>query len=483
MSDLTFASALELAAHIKAKKVSSAELTEHYIGRIEKHDGPINAVVVRIFERAREDAAAADAALARGDDLGPLHGVPMTIKESYVLANQPTTWGLEIFRENVSPNDGLTVQRFRSAGAHFLGKTNVPVNLADFQSYNPIYGTTGNPFDTDRTPGGSSGGSAAALAAGFTGLEAGSDIGGSIRNPAHFCGVYGHKPTYGIVPAKGHELVPDVPDVDLAVCGPLARSAEDLHLATDIMAGPAEREALGWRLELPPADFSSLKDLRVALWPDDENAPVSAEVSERVAQVGEILARLGATVSDTARPSIDARRAHVNYQTLLHAVMTIATTDEEVARAAEFVAALDANDESDAALVARATVLPHRHWLQLNRDREQLRIAWMRFFEDWDILVCPQMSTPAFPHDHRPFGQRTLDVDGSERPYFEQLFWSGIITNSYLPSTCFPTGLSRDGLPIGLQAVSSPYRDHRTIEFARQITREIGGFVPPASLA
>lgn len=482
MSDLAFASAIELAEKLKAKEVSSAELTDMYIGRIEAHDGEINAVIVRIFERARKDAAAADAAIARGNDLGPLHGVPMTIKESYVIADTPATWGLEAFRNNVSREDGLAVRRFRDAGAHFLGKTNVPVNLADFQSYNPIYGTCGNPYDVTRTPGGSSGGSAAALAAGFSGLDAGSDIGGSIRNPAHFCGVYGHKPTYGIVPMQGHELVSGLPEADLAVCGPLARSAEDLHLALDVMAGPAKREAVGWQLALPAAGFDSLKDLRVAVWANDEQAPVSSEVAERSTQVAEILARLGATVSDSARPRFDLRQEHVNYQTLLQSVMTMAMTPDEVGSMEAIVAKLEDTDQSDPAIVARASVLSHRDWLRSNAEREKQRHAWSEFFNEWDILVCPQMATPAFPHDHRKFGARTLAVDGTEQPYFQQLFWAGVITNSYLPSTAFPTGLSRDGLPIGLQAVSAPYRDHRTIEFARQITREIGGFTPPPNL-
>jgi amidase len=199
----------------------------------------------------------------------------MTIKESYVLKDTPATWGLEAFKDNVATRDGLAVSRFRQAGAHFLGKTNVPVDLADFQSYNPIYGTTGNPWNTERIPGGSSGGSSAALAAGFGALEAGSDIGGSIRNPAHYCGVYGHKPTWGIVPMSGHELMEGVPDADLSVCGPLARSAADLALALGIMAGPVEREAVGWRLDLPGPDIASLKSLRVAIWPNDDQAPVS----------------------------------------------------------------------------------------------------------------------------------------------------------------------------------------------------------------
>ena len=472
-------SALELAQKIRDKEISSVELTQTYIDRIEKHDGEINAVVVRTFDDAMKQAKLADEAIEKGEKLGPLHGVPMTIKESYVIAGTPSTWGQEAFRNNVAKEDGLAVRRFREAGAHFLGKTNVPVDLADFQSYNPIYGTTGNPWDTSRTPGGSSGGSAASLAAGFCGLEAGSDIGGSIRNPAHFCGVYCHKPTYGIIPMQGHELVSNIPEADLAVCGPLARSADDLHVALDIMAGPADREALGWQLSLPAADFKSLKDLRVAIWANDEMAPVTAETAERAAMVGETLAKLGATVSDTARPEIDPVSAQQNYQTLLTSVMSAALPDDVVKEAEARAAALDPEDFSSEAVNARATVLSHREWIRTNTQREKLRGAWGRFFDEWDILICPQMATPAFPHDHRNFGARTIKVDNDEQPYFQQLFWAGMIVNAYLPSTVFPTGPSKEGLPIGLQAVSAPYRDHRTIEFASQLAKEIGGFVPP----
>jgi amidase len=481
MTELAYLSAIELAARIRSRDISSVELTQLYIDRIEKYDGDINAVVVRIFDQALTDAKRADAAIDQGRDLGPLHGVPMTIKESYVIKGTPATWGREAFRNNIANEDGLAVSRFRAAGAHFLGKTNVPVDLADFQSYNPIYGTTGNPWDTTRTPGGSSGGSAAALAAGFCGLEAGSDIGGSIRNPAHFCGVYGHKPTYGIVPMQGHELVKGMPEADLAVCGPLARSADDLHIALDTMAGPADREALGWQLSLPPADFKALKDLRVAIWPNDEFAPVTTETADRAAMIGDRLAKLGARVSDSARPDFDLQWAQNNYQTLLNSVMTAAMTEEQVAKIQETVDALDPDDDSSDAVVARAAVASHRTWIRTNTQREKLRGAWSAFFEDWDILICPQMATPAFPHDHRTFSERTITVDNDEQPYFKQLFWAGMIVNAYLPSTVFPTGLSRDGLPIGLQAVSAPYRDHRTIEFARLISREIGGFVPPSN--
>lgn len=478
-NDISFSSATELAGKIARGEISSRELTDHYIQRIETLDTTINAVPVRIFERAREAADAADMAVASGADLGPLHGVPMTIKESYVMQDTPSTWGLEAFRDNYADADGLAVQRFRAAGAIFLGKTNVPVDLADFQSYNPIYGTTNNPWNIERVPGGSSGGSAAAMAAGFSALDAGSDIGGSIRSPAHFCGVYGHKPTWGIVPLSGHELFPGVPDSDLAVCGPLARSAEDLALALDIMAGPTVREAIGWQLRLPRPDMNSLAGLRVAVWHTDDLAPVSRETADRVQMVAEVLAKAGATVSDSARPEIDLRAAHATYQSLLTAVMSAGKKAEQIAEIQQYVSTLDPADASADAINARASVMLHGDWIRHNFRREKMRLAWDRFFSEWDILICPQMSVPAFPHDHRPFAERTLNVDGVERPYFEPLFWAGLIIASYLPSTVFPTGPSAEGLPIGLQAVSGPYQDHKCIAFARLMADEIGGFTPP----
>ncbi len=478
--DVTYSSARALAERVNRGDVSAVELARHFIDRIERLDGPVNAVVVRTFEQALEDARAADAASSRGASVGPLHGVPMTIKESYVMAGTPATWGVEAYRDNVAETDGLAVSRFRAAGAVFLGKTNVPVDLGDFQSYNPIYGTTSNPFDLARTPGGSSGGSAAALAAGFCALEAGSDIGGSIRTPAHFCGVFGHKPTYGIVPQTGHELIAGVPDPDLTVCGPFARDAQDLALALDIMAGPAAREATGWRLALPEAGFSSLADLRVAVWPTEDLAGVGAETIERVERVASTLSRLGATVSGTARDEFDVRKAHLVYQNLLTAVMSSGQPAGRIEEIREYAATLDPNDMSDAAIAARAALMPHREWIRHNFRREKLRAAWDAFFEEWDVLVCPQMAGPAFEHDHRPFEERSLIVDGAERPYNESLFWAGLVIASYLPSTVFPTGLSAQGLPIGLQAVCAPYRDRSCMAFAALVTEEMGGFEQPS---
>lgn len=482
-ASLAFSPAVRLAELIRAKEVSSVEVTELYIDRIERLDGDVNAVIVRIFERALEDAKAADASLARGEVRGPLHGVPMTIKESYVLADTPATWGIEAYRYNVASKDGLAVQRFRAAGAHFLGKTNVPVDLADLQSRNPIYGATCNPWSADRSPGGSSGGSAAAMAAGFSGLEAGSDIGGSVRTPAVFCGVYGHKPTWGIVPQAGHEIVEGVPDPDVSVCGPLARDAADLAVALDVMAGPTAREAVGWRLELPPADISSLANLRVALWEDDDLAPVATEIADKVAMVGDVLARLGAKVSDTARPDFDIRKSEATYRSLATATMASGQPASRIAEIQKLVDGLDPADDSLAAINARASVMSHLEWIRHNFRREKLRRAWGAFFEDWDVVICPEASVVAFPHDRRPLAERTVTVNGQERPYFEQIFWAGLGNVGLLPCTAFPAGLSRDGLPIGLQVMSMSYRDHRTIEFARLIAEEIGGFEPPPAFA
>ena len=480
--DLAFRPAMELAELVRSGAISSVELTRHCIGRIERYDGDINAVVVRTFERALEDAAAADAALARGEACGPLHGLPLTIKESYVMQDTPATWGIEAQRDNVAHADGLAVSRFRAAGAHFLGKTNVPVDLADVQSYNPIYGTTSNPWNLERTPGGSSGGSAASVAAGFSPLEAGSDIGGSIRTPAHFCGVFGHKPTWGIVPMSGHEVVPGVPDPDLSVCGPLARDAGDLALALDVMAGPTEREATGWRLELPGPGFRELSGLRVAVWANEDIAPVSAETVSRVQRVADVFARLGATVSDTARPDFDVRKAQLVYQNLLTAVMSSGQPVSQIEKMRERVVTLDPADMSTDAIVARASIMSHREWIRHDFRRERLRRAWDAFFRDWDVLVCPQFAVPAIPHDHKPLAERTTLVDGEARPYMESAFWSGLVVASYLPSTCLPTGPSSEGLPIGVQIVGAPYRDHTTIECARQIANETGGFLPPPAL-
>lgn len=479
MTHTAFKSATDLAKSIKAREVSSLELTDMYIERVETLDKAVNAVVLHDFERGREAAKAADTALANNEDLGPLHGVPMTIKEAYDIEGLPTTWGIPDFKDNIATSDSDTVKRLKGAGAHFFGKTNVPLSLADFQSFNDIYGTTNNPWNLERIPGGSSGGSAAALAAGFTGLEAGSDIGGSIRNPAHFCGVYGHKPTWGIVSDAGHSLPGMVAPADIAVVGPMARSAEDLALSLDIVAGPSRTDVGGWQLNLPRPSGRKLSDMKVALWPTDPLAPVAVEISDRVQMIGEVLSKIGATVSDAARPAIDMNDSHEVYNSLLWGVMSAGMPEEQKQQQRELSKSFAADDQSMPALFARYSVQEHGEWVANNNKRFQLRQLWQEFFGEWDIIICPQTATTAFPHDHGDYMTRTLNVDNESQDYFQQIFWAGVITVAHLPSTVFPTGPSNEGLPIGLQAVGAEYNDYLTIDFTRQIAEEIGGFVPP----
>ena len=254
MSDIALQPAHALAESIRRRDVSSRELLEHYLARVERLNAPLNAVVTLDPDGARLAADAADAATARGEDGGPLHGVPMTIKDTYQTAGIRTTCGLAAW-DHVPDHDAEAVRRLRDAGAVIFGKTNTPTLAGDWQTYNPIFGTSNNPWDTARTAGGSSGGAAAAVATGMTALELGSDIGGSIRLPSNWCGVCGHKPTWGVVPQHGH--LPPAPgtlsSTDLAVIGPLARNVDDLELALGVLAGPAGHAAVGWRLELPRA--------------------------------------------------------------------------------------------------------------------------------------------------------------------------------------------------------------------------------------
>ena len=260
-----FRSAKELAADIRKKKIGCLELLDLYLQRVEKHNPGINAIIAMDVEGARKRARAADRALGRKQVWGPLHGVPMTIKESYDVVGMPTTWGVPDFKGNLPPRNALAVDRLLGAGVVLFGKTNVPIYLADYQSYNAIYGTTNNPWDLSRSPGGSSGGSAAALAAGLTGIEAGSDIGSSIRNPAHYCGVYGHKPTWGVVPPRGQALAGRLTQTDISVIGPMARGADDLEIALGVMAGPDEIDAAGYKLTLAAPPQKSLRDFKIAV--------------------------------------------------------------------------------------------------------------------------------------------------------------------------------------------------------------------------
>ena len=484
MLDTPFRSATQLAAAIRRKKIGCLELLDLYLARVEKYDGRLNAIVVRDFERARARAKAADRALGKKQAWGPLHGVPMTIKESYDVTGLPTTWGVPAYKDRIATRNALAVDRLLAAGVVLFGKTNVPLYLSDWQSFNAIYGTTNNPWDVTRAPGGSSGGSAAALAAGLTGLEAGSDIGSSIRNPAHFCGVYGHKPTWGIVPRDGQALPWQTAPVDIDVVGPLARSTEDLALALSVMAGPDPIEARGWQLRLERPKGKRLRDFKVALLLETPEAAVDREVQDRLLALADFLRKQKVTVDDRARPAIDTAEAWAVYTRLLRSATSDRQTDEEFAKTQEIVRGLAPGDQTYYARAMRAAVLSHRDWLTANEARHRMRRAWAEFFGAYDLLLCPVASTAAFKHDQQ--GERytrTLMVNGKKALVTDHLFWAGYTGVSFLPSTAAPCGFTKSGLPVGVQIVGPQYGDLTCLAFAKLLEREFQAFVPPPGYA
>jgi amidase len=480
LTDIAFFPAFKLAGMLRSREIGCAELLEHYLRRVERFNPALNAIIWMDVEAARTRAGQADAALARGENWGPLHGLPMTIKESFELLGSPTTWGIPAMRQNMSRGNAVAVQRLINAGAVIFGKTNVPLLLADWQSFNEIYGTTNNPWDLTKTPGGSSGGSSAALAAGLSALELGSDIGASIRNPAHYCGVMGHKPTWGIVPPRGQTVTGAMAMTDISVSGPLARSVDDLALALGTLAGPDELDEPGWRLILPKPKKTKLADFRVAVMTDHPNCAVDSEYAQRIADLGQTLAKAGAKVSFEARPSIDLAAAHRIYIRLLRGVTMSRVAPEAFAEWQRKAAALSPEDQSYKAQVARAATILHRDWLAAHEERTKLRWAWREFFKEWDVLLTPAAAGPAWPHDQKGDRlDRKIMVNGRPEDTNDQLFWAGISGVVLLPSTITPLGLNKDGLPLGVQIIGDHLQDLTAIEMARLIVEQIGGFVPP----
>ncbi len=473
-----FGSATALAAALRAGKVSSVELLKAYLERVDRFNPTLNALVVDNRAAALREARAADRAFAKGRSLGTLHGLPMSVKESFNLEGHPTTFGHPHRKGHAATQDALVVQRLKAAGAVVFAKSNVPINLADFQSYNAVYGTTHNPWDTTRGAGGSSGGSAVAVAAGLSALEFGSDIGGSIRNPAAYNGVYGHKPTWCIVPKRGHTML-DLPsaELDLSVVGPLARSAADLALALKLTAGPDELTARGvaYRLPAPP---KALRGLRVAVWLDEAIAPVDDAVKARIEAAARALGKAGVKLDFKARPAFDPAHAQAVYGTLLQANMAARRPD--YAHLVEARNRLVDDDHSDHAMTLRASTASFKEVFDAHQQRELLRWAWHDFFGRHDLMLMPITATPPFPHDHsEPAPARTMRVNGRSVPYFAQLFWAGLATAAFLPSTVAPVGHTGDGLPVGMQIVGPEMGDRSTIWLAGQMARLIGGYTPP----
>ncbi|MEW2524199.1 amidase [Streptomyces sp. NPDC047071] len=479
-----FSTAEETMAALRAREVTSVELTDEVIARIERDDEAINAICVPDFDRARAAARDADQARARGEDR-PLLGLPVTVKESYNMVGLPTTWGIPQFRDYLPAEDAVQVSRLKAAGAVLLGKTNVPLGLQDIQSFNEIYGTTNNPWDHSRTSGGSSGGSAAALAVGFGTLSIGSDLAGSLRTPAHFCGVYAHKPTLGLAAHRGM-VPPPAPalptESELAVVGPMARTARDLTLLLDVMAGPDPLTlGVAHEVTLPPARHERLGDFRVLVLDQHPFIPTGSAVRAGVQRVADALVDAGARVERHSPLLPDLAEAATVYMQLLVsgsvARFPIEAYETLQAQAAE----LSADDTSLNAVRLRAMVFTHRDWMATNSRRELHRHQWRRFFAEFDAVVCPITPTPAFPHDHHPDPlRRLISVDGVEYPYFDQLVWAGLATMPGLPATAVPTGRSPEGLPVGVQLIGPMYEDRTPLRLAELLEREIGGFQAPA---
>jgi amidase len=365
-----------------------------------------------------------------------------------------------------------------------MGKTNVPVSLADWQSYNDIYGQTNNPWNPAMSPGGSSGGSAASVAAGYSALEIGSDIGGSVRVPAHFCGLFGHKPTYGIIPYRGHSLVDTDREADVTVAGPLARSADDLQVMLDILAGPEGDRAVGYRLELPAPRRTNLKDFRILLLDEHPLVPTDATVRDALARLAEKLGKAGASVTRAGNRIPDLVLSARTYLPLLLAETTARMPADALAALQKEAAALSPSDNSLAAIWLRSSIMSHREWIETDFNRAALRRQWRALFQDWDVVLAPPFSTPAFPHDHIPDqADRRATINGEKVPYTDQILWPGLASMLMLPATVAPLERTEAGLPVGVQIIGPYLEDRTTIEFARLLEREFGGFVPPPALA
>jgi amidase len=458
MDDAVFSSATDAADMVSRKLISSRELTELLLARIDAVNPPLNAVVELRREAALREAAAADRALAHAPP-GPLHGVPMTIKDSFNVAELHTTWGNPAFKDHVAKSDAIVVQRLKRAGAIIVGKTNVHFMLADFgQTANELYGVTNNPWDMTRTPGGSTGGGAAALSAGMTFLEYGSDLVGSIRIPASFCGVYGLKPSVGIVPLTGFQPPGPPPGPSdmtyMSAVGPLARSARDLRLALNVTAGPEAPAADAYSWTLPPPRHDRLDDFRVGVVLDHQQAPVSSEVAAALSNAVDALARTGAAVVEGWPAGVDPAEEAESFGFHVGLFFAFQQPGEASATLSEFI--------------------------EHENRRMSARAAWSRYFSDIDVFLCPTNFTAAFPHDSRPFEDRTITTPEGERRYDNQPFWISHASLPGLPAVSAPIGTTPSGLPVGAQVVGPLYEDGTALTFAELLSEVIGGYRRPA---
>ena len=479
--DSSFGTLTEASRAVRSGVISSVELTKHILERIERYNPSLNAIITLLPDEALATARAADEALAKGESWGPLHGVPITVKDAFEIAGVRTTAGAPFLSDHIPRKDAAAVARLRAAGGVILGHTNVPLMLGDWQSYNEIFGTTNNPWDLERTPGGSTGGGAAALAAGLSYLSVGTDLGGSIRIPAHFCGVYGHKPTLNVVPQRGQIPPPPggppSPPAHLPVAGPLARSAADLKVALKVLGGPDAQEAIAYSWSLPPARGARLTDYRIGFVLDSPLCPVSSEVRKVLVEAIEALRKAGAHLEEGWPTGVDPAEQYDTYRFLLYSTTEASSlSDDQV----EELRARAANqDGSREAISALARTAPHKHFRAANNDRMAARAVWQEYFRTHDAFFMPTAFVSAFPHDHTERFQRKLMTPEGPRPYGDMLFWISFSTLTGLPATTAPVGRTREGLPVGIQIMGPYLEDATPIDIAGLMADVVGGFQPP----
>ena len=457
------------------KSISALELLDASIAQSHKLKDKLNAVVAETVEPARAAARIIDERRAKGETsetIGLLAGVPMTIKDSLDVDGMPASAGLAAYLDRAA-GDAAAVGRARTEGAVIWGKTNVPVMAGDWQSYNALYGATNNPWDLERTPGGSSGGAAAALAAGITPLEIGADLSGSLRIPAGFCGVYAHKPTYGIVSQRGL-APPRAADIDMAVVGPMARSARDLRLLLSVIAeAPIPAKA-------PPA---VLPGLRAAFWLDEPSFILDAEVKAAMESFAAELAAAGAEVKRVESP-VAANDLMSAYTLRLFSFMGAAAPRDRrryewLRGPATWVRRAGADPLSWAQGVLGYTAR-HAEWLEAEEAVAQMSRVMRRFFERHDVLIAPIAPVVAFAHDHAPLFRRKLSCsDGRKFGYLHLMDWIALASACGLPATAIPIGLGQQGLPVGVQIIGPRGGDSKTLAVAQAIEEQFGGFRAP----
>jgi len=479
--DPDFGTATQALAVLRRGAMSSRELTEHVLARIDRVNPALNCFVTVARDEALAAAKRADAQRGKRSGksarLGRLHGLPIVVKDTYATKGVRTTAGSKMLEQYVPEEDAVVVARLKAAGAVIVGKTNTPEWAADWQAFNDVAGQSNNPWDLARTPGGSTGGGAAALAAGLGFLEVGSDIAGSIRVPSHFCGIFGHKPTWNLVPMRGH--IPPLPGMggtysELSVAGPMARSAEDLRLELSVLAGPDDPDAVAYDYRQPPPRGKALRDYRIGYVLDDPANPVDAGVKAVLADAVAGLRKAGARLTEGWPEGVEPIGQYQLYGWLMGAFFSMTLPD------ADFKRMREAATRGDVSPFTQGTAAFHREWLPQTGKRLAARATWAEYFTTHDAFLLPTAFVPAFPHDHSPMEGRKLTPEGSSaRPYGGMSRWISYATLTGCPATTAPVGRTRGGLPVGLQIMGPFLEDATPIDIAARVEQVIGGFVPP----